>query len=316
MKIVVTGGAGFIGSHFIRALYKRISFQDEVVLIDSLTYAGNKKNFKDFLDYPGFTFFEGDICDPQLPDELFLNASSVVNFAAESHVDRSIESSSDFVHTNVEGTRNLLDLTIRSGVRKFLQVSTDEVYGSIPQGAWDENFPLSPNSPYAASKASADLIVRAYNRTYGLHTNITRCSNNFGTHQFPEKFIPVIIRAIHSGQKVPLYGDGLNRRDWLHVEDHCDALMSVMLDGRNGEVYNIGGGTELTNLDLARKILKLMGSNESLISHVPDRKGHDFRYSVDDTKIRNELGYLPSRSLDSSLLEVINWYKANQNWWD
>jgi dTDP-glucose 4,6-dehydratase len=316
MKIVVTGGAGFIGSHFIRALYKKRGLLDEIVLIDSLTYAGNTKNFKSFLDYPGFVFFEGNICDPKLPSELFANATSVVNFAAESHVDRSIHSSSDFVHTNVEGTRNLLELTIRNDVPKFLQVSTDEVYGSISQGAWDENYPLLPNSPYAASKASADLIVRAYNRTYGLHTNITRCSNNFGTHQFPEKVIPVIIRAVLSGLKVPIYGDGLNRRDWLHVEDHCDALMSVMLDGRAGEIYNIGGGTELTNVDLAKKILKLMGANESSISYVHDRKGHDFRYSVDYTKIRKEFGFLPNRSLDNSLLEVINWYQANLDWWD
>ena len=316
LKVVITGGAGFIGSHFVRELYKDLDSVSEVVVIDSLTYAGRLKNIEDFLDAPTFRFYCGDICDPHLPIDLFSNAYCVVNFAAESHVDRSIFSSGDFIRTNIEGTRNLLELTLRAEVPKFLQVSTDEVYGSITNGSWDEGSPLLPNSPYSASKASADLLVRAYNRTFGLHTNITRCSNNFGTHQYPEKVIPVIIRSILSNNQIPIYGNGSNQRDWLHVEDHCRALKLVMSGGKSGEIYNIGGGTELANIDLARRILELMGANENLIAFVSDRKGHDLRYSVNYTKLNTELGYVPKHSIHNSLVDVIDWYTTNYSWWD
>lgn len=316
LKVVITGGAGFIGSHFVRELYKDLGSVSEVVVIDSLTYAGRLKNVEDFLGAPTFRFYNGDICDPHLPIDLFSNAYCVVNFAAESHVDRSIFSSGDFIRTNIEGTRNLLELTLRAEVPKFLQVSTDEVYGSITNGSWDEGSPLLPNSPYSASKASADLLVRAYNKTFGLHTNVTRCSNNFGTHQYPEKVIPVIIRSILSNNQIPIYGNGSNQRDWLHVEDHCRALKLVMSGGKSGEIYNIGGGTELANIDLARRIVELMGANENLIAFVSDRKGHDLRYSVNYTKLNTELGYVPKHSIDNSLVDVIDWYTTNYSWWD
>ena len=315
MKVIVTGGAGFIGSHFIRELLSDKDSNFQVSLIDSLTYAGNKRNFSDFKDSPNFKFFELDICNTNLASDIFLDSDAIVNFAAESHVDRSIKSSTDFVKTNVDGTHNLLNQAIKFSVPKFIQISTDEVYGSIPVGEWTENSPLLPNSPYAASKASADLIVRSYNKTYGLHTNITRCSNNFGTHQYPEKLIPVIIRKILSGENIPIYGDGQNRRDWLHVIDHCRGIKQVMLGGISGEVYNIGGGTELTNQELARRIMQLMGANENTLTYVEDRKGHDFRYSVSFEKIRTELGYRPVNSIEDSLAEVIDWYMQNPNWW-
>lgn len=288
----------------------------EVTAIDSLTYAGNKENFKDFQKTKNFEFFQGDICDPNLPESLFLDCSIIVNFAAESHVDRSINSSSEFIRTNIQGTHNLLDMANKFKIPKFLQVSTDEVYGSISSGSWHEDYPLLPNSPYAASKASADLLVRSFNKTHGLHTNITRCSNNFGTHQYPEKLIPVIINKVLANQSIPIYGDGQNRRDWLHVLDHCRGIKSVMLRGVSGEIYNIGGGTELTNLDLARKIIQIMGASEELIKFVVDRKGHDQRYSVSFEKIKNELGYEPLESIDSALVEVVEWYIQNPNWWD
>ena len=316
MKIVITGGAGFIGSHFVRNLLTDQSEKFEVTAIDSLTYAGNKENFKDFQKTKNFEFFQGDICDPNLPESLFLDCSIIVNFAAESHVDRSINSSSEFIRTNIQGTHNLLDMANKFKIPKFLQVSTDEVYGSISSGSWHEDYPLLPNSPYAASKASADLLVRSFNKTHGLHTNITRCSNNFGTHQYPEKLIPVIINKVLANQSIPIYGDGQNRRDWLHVLDHCRGIKSVMLRGVSGEIYNIGGGTELTNLDLARKIIQIMGASEELIKFVVDRKGHDQRYSVSFEKIKNELGYEPLESIDSALVEVVEWYIQNPNWWD
>lgn len=316
MKIVITGGAGFIGSHFARDLLLDNDHDFQIVVVDQLTYAGNLKNLRDLETFNRFEFYRGDVCDPNLPAEIFQDASTIVNFAAESHVDRSIESSSSFVRTNIQGTHNLLDMAIKFRVPKFLQISTDEVYGSIQEGSWDENFPLKPNSPYAASKASADLLVNSFNRTYGLHTNITRCSNNFGTHQYPEKLIPVIIKKILAGRQIPIYGDGQNRRDWLHVLDHCRGIRSVMMGGISGEIYNIGGGTELSNLDLARKIVNILGASEDLITFVADRKGHDFRYSVSYEKIERELGYKPIESIDDSLLAVIDWYIQNPDWWD
>ncbi len=312
----MTGGAGFIGSHFVRELIRDQIESLQVLVIDSLTYAGNLRNMLDLEGCASLEFFKGDIADPYLPSWLFEDTASIVNFAAESHVDRSIESSSAFIRTNIQGTHNLLDLARKHAVPKFLQVSTDEVYGSISEGSWDESFPLLPNSPYAASKASADLLVRSFNKTHGLHTNITRCSNNFGTHQYPEKLIPVIIRKVLASEKIPIYGDGQNRRDWLHVLDHCRGIKSVMLSGASGEIYNIGGGTELSNLDLARKIIQIMGASEDLIIFVADRKGHDLRYSVSFEKIEYQLGYSPLESIDKSLVEVVNWYIENPNWWD
>ncbi len=316
MKIVVTGGAGFIGSHFARQLVNDQNGAFEVVVVDLLTYAGSLRNLEDLMELSNFRFVKDDVCNPDLSKEIFSGADAVINFAAESHVDRSIESSAAFIRTNIQGTHNLLDLTVRFGVSRFLQVSTDEVYGSISEGSWDESFPLLPNSPYAASKASADLLVRAFNRTHGLHTNITRCSNNFGTHQYPEKLIPVIIRKILAGQPIPIYGDGQNRRDWLHVLDHCRGIQSVMMGGASGEIYNIGGGTELSNLELVRKIIQIMDASENLITFVQDRKGHDFRYSVSFKKIEEELGYKPIESIDDSFVGVVDWYAQNINWWD
>lgn len=316
MNILVTGGAGFIGSHFVRNLLQNHPNVFRITILDSLSYAGNMKNLVGISNSNDFKFVLGNISDSTLPDDLFDGVEAIVNFAAESHVDRSIASSSEFVNTNIVGTQNLLNKAIRFEIPRFVQVSTDEVYGSISTGSWNEDFPLLPNSPYAASKASADLMVRSFNRTYGLHTNITRCSNNFGTHQYPEKLIPVIIRKICAGEKIPIYGDGQNRRDWLHVLDHCRGIESVMLRGAYGEIYNIGGGTELSNLDLARKIIQIMGADENLISFVEDRKGHDFRYSVSFEKIAGELDYKPRENIDDSLAGIVDWYIHNPNWWD
>jgi dTDP-glucose 4,6-dehydratase len=316
MRLVVTGAAGFIGSHFARQLVTDQTETFQVVAIDSLTYAGNLRNLEDLMGLPNFRFVNGDVCNQSLSDDIFSGTDVVVNFAAESHVDRSIESSDAFIRTNIQGTHNLLNLALKHEVAKYLQVSTDEVYGSISEGSWDESFPLLPNSPYAASKASADLLVRSFSKTYGMHTNITRCSNNFGTHQYPEKLIPVIIRKILAGQQIPIYGDGQNRRDWLHVLDHCRGIRSVMMGGTSGEVYNIGGGTELSNLDLVRKIIQIMNASENLITFVEDRKGHDFRYSVSFKKIEEELGYEPIESIDESLVAVVDWYARNAKWWD
>lgn len=315
MRILVTGAAGFIGSHFARMLVTDQKQAFEVIAVDSLTYAGNLRNLEDLVGLPNFSFIKEDICNSDLPEDIFTELDVIINFAAESHVDRSIESSDAFIRTNIQGTHNLLNLAVKYGVPKYLQVSTDEVYGSISEGSWDESFPLLPNSPYAASKASGDLLVRAFNKTHGLHTNITRCSNNFGTHQYPEKLIPVIIKKILAGQQIPIYGVGQNRRDWLHVLDHCRGIISVMMGGASGEIYNIGGGTELSNLDLARKIIKMMGASEDLIDFVADRKGHDLRYSVSYEKIERELGYKPIKSIDESLLAVIDWYIQNPDWW-
>ena len=316
MRILISGGAGFIGSHFARQLLEGDLEISSLEVIDSLTYAGNYKNLSDLEIFPEFHFVKADICETKMPKSLFQDVDCLINFAAESHVDRSIQSSAAFIRTNIQGTHNLLELAVKYGVPKFLQVSTDEVYGSISEGSWNESFSLLPNSPYAASKASADLLVRAFNKTHGLHTNITRCSNNFGTHQYPEKLIPVIISKILAGEKIPIYGDGQNRRDWLHVLDHCRGVKSVMMNGTSGEIYNIGGGTELSNLDLAKKIIQIMGASEDLISFVADRKGHDLRYSVSFKKIQEELGYAPIESIDESLVGVIDWYTDNPNWWD
>ena len=318
MNILVTGGAGFIGSNFVRmALQNKFpNFEvTKLTVLDLLTYAGDKENLKPIQDDSRFEFVKGDIRDLNLATKLMSNHEYVVNFAAESHVDRSIEGGSEFVSTNVMGTQVLLDAARNSNVKRFLHVSTDEVYGSISEGSWPEDHPLLPNSPYSASKAGSDLLVRAYNRTHKLDTVITRCSNNYGHYQFPEKVMPLFITNILEGKKVPLYGNGLNVRDWLHVDDHCRGIALALVKGKAGEVYNIGGGTELTNIELTHKILKAMNVGEDFIQPVEDRKGHDLRYSVDISKISKELGYKPEVDFDKGLQETINWYKNNESWW-
>jgi dTDP-glucose 4,6-dehydratase len=279
-----------------------------VLVLDKLTYAGKLSNLSSVANNANFEFVQGDICDVELVNSLAAHVDAIVNFAAESHVDRSIENSSAFIQTNVLGTQVLLDAAKNQKVAKFVQVSTDEVYGSILEGSWDENAPLLPNSPYSASKAAADLLVRAYFVTHGLRVCITRCSNNFGPKQDPEKLIPSFILRLNQGQKVPVYGDGLNVRDWLYVEDHCKGIYLALTKGLPGEVYNIGGGTELTNLDLTQKLLKLLNRDKTFIEYVPDRLGHDRRYSVDCTKIQ-KLGYHPSHNFEENLRFTFSWYR-------
>ncbi len=311
----MTGGAGFIGSNFVRRILDG-SFGgiSSVTVLDKLTYAGTLTNLSG-LPKGSYEFVKGDICDQNLVTKLANRHDSIVNFAAESHVDRSIMGAKDFVETNVLGTQTLLEAARRGVVETVIQVSTDEVYGSIVAGSWSEAEPLLPNSPYAASKASADLIARSYHQTYGLDVRITRCSNNYGPNQFPEKLIPRFVTSLIEGNKVPVYGNGSNVRDWLHVDDHCRALFSVLTRGQPGEVYNIGGGTELTNLELTLKILDLMGMDESFIEHVPDRLGHDFRYSVNVEKISRQLGFRPEVSLEVGLSKTVEWYQKNETWW-
>lgn len=287
----------------------------EVTVLDKLTYAGNLANLEPVSGSPRYTFVEGDICDAGLLAELMPGHEAVVHFAAESHVDRSITGAADFVLTNVLGTQQLLQAALNCDVARFVHVSTDEVYGSIEVGSWPEDHPLLPNSPYSASKASSDLIARSYHRTFGLDVRITRCSNNYGPYQFPEKVIPLFVTNLMDGQPVPLYGSGTNVRDWLHVDDHCNGIQMVLDRGRAGEVYNIGGGTELTNVELTERILAAMGAGEEMIKRVADRKGHDLRYSVDITKIHNELGYSPQVPFDQGLAETIDWYRTNEAWW-
>jgi dTDP-glucose 4,6-dehydratase len=318
MKLLVTGGAGFIGSNFVRmALTDK--FPDfnvqQLTVLDLLTYAGDEENLKPVASDKRYKFVKGDIRDLELAKKLMQDADQVVHFAAESHVDRSIEGGSEFVSTNVMGTQVLLDAAKSTNIKRFVHVSTDEVYGSISEGSWPEDHPLLPNSPYSASKAGSDLLVRAYNRTHKLDTVITRCSNNYGQYQFPEKVMPLFITNIIEGKKVPLYGNGLNVRDWLHVDDHCRGIALALTKGRAGEVYNIGGGTELTNVELTHKILKAMGVGEEFIQTVEDRKGHDLRYSVDISKINKELGYSPQVNFEEGLEKTINWYKNNEAWW-
>jgi dTDP-glucose 4,6-dehydratase len=309
MRVLVTGGAGFIGSNFVEmALTDQFPAISSVLVLDKLTYAGKLSNLDSVTNNPNFEFIQGDICDVELVNKLVANIDAIINFAAESHVDRSIENSSEFIRTNVLGTQVLLDAAKKHGVIKFVQVSTDEVYGSILEGSWDENEPLHPNSPYSASKAAADLLARSYFVTHGLNVSITRCSNNFGPKQDLEKLIPNFINKLHQGKKVPVYGDGLNVRDWLYVNDHCQGIYLTLTKGSAGEIYNIGGGTELTNIQLTNKLLKLMGKNESYINYVKDRLGHDRRYSVDYTKIR-ELGFDPSDSFEENLAMTVSWYQ-------
>jgi len=317
MKYFVTGGAGFIGSNYVRGLLSGAwgNKVDAVTVFDAFTYAGNPHNFDAVASDSRLSIIKGDIRDASDIDAALPGHDIVVHFAAESHVDRSIESSSVFVTTNVLGTQQMLEGAMRHGVTTFVHVSTDEVYGSIAEGSWDEEEPLLPNSPYAASKASSDLLARSYFRTYGLDVRITRCSNNFGTHQFPEKVIPLFVTNLIDGKKVPLYGDGLNIRDWLHVDDHCRGIQLVADGGRPGEIYNIGGGTELTNRELTTLILTKCGFDDTMIERVADRLGHDRRYSVDWSKINKELGYSPQNSLETSISSVIDWYRSNEQWW-
>ncbi|WP_374982702.1 dTDP-glucose 4,6-dehydratase [Streptomyces fradiae] len=316
MRVLVTGGAGFIGSHYVRALLDDAyepGAGHTVTVLDKLTYAGNRDNLPAAHDR--LTFVRGDVCDPRLLAEVLPGHDAVVHFAAESHVDRSIEGGADFVRTNVLGTQTLLEAAVRARVGRVVHVSTDEVYGSLETGRWTEESPLLPNSPYAASKAGSDLVARAHWRTHGLDVSVTRCSNNYGPRQHPEKVIPRFVTHLLRGEPVPLYGDGRNRREWLHVDDHCRALHLVLTRGRAGEVYNIGGGDELTNRELTERILALCGADPSMIRHVPDRKGHDLRYAVDDGKIREELGYAPRHGLDEGLAGTVAWYRDHPGWW-
>ncbi len=318
MKILVTGGAGFIGSNFVRQMLDGAypAFADaDVTVLDALTYAGNLANLAPIADSPRYRFVEGDICDAELVAELMPQHDAVVHFAAESHVDRSITGAADFVRTNVLGTQVLLQAALDAGIDRFVHVSTDEVYGSIDEGSWPEDHPLLPNSPYSASKASSDLLARSYARTFGLDVRITRCSNNYGPYQFPEKVIPLFVTNLMDGANVPLYGEGLNVRDWLHVDDHCNGIQMVLDRGRAGEVYNIGGGTELTNRELTGLLLGAMGCDWDRVDRVQDRKGHDLRYSVDISKINAELGYSPQVPFDAGLKDTVDWYRANEAWW-
>jgi dTDP-glucose 4,6-dehydratase len=315
VRILITGGAGFIGSNYVRRIADgTLGGISKITVLDKLTYAGTLTNLLD-VESESFEFVHGDICDSELMDKLVKSHDLVVNFAAESHVDRSINGAKDFVLTNVLGTQTLLDSVKKSDVQTYLQVSTDEVYGSIESGSWSETDPLLPNSPYAASKASADLLGRSYNKTHGMDIRITRCSNNYGRNQFPEKLIPLFVTNLIDRKKVPVYGSGLNVRDWLHVDDHCQGIHLVLTKGKSGEIYNIGGGTQLTNLELTDQILEIMGNGKESIEYVEDRKGHDLRYSVDITKISTELGYEPRVSWKQGIKETINWYQENQNWW-
>ena len=315
MRLLVTGGAGFIGSNYIRMLVNgELKGISKIIVLDKLTYSGNKQNLID-LDSSSYEFIQGDICDIDLVSKLSKQVDAIVNFAAESHVDRSIDSSKEFIQTNVFGTHTLLESARKSNLSTFLQISTDEVYGSISEGSWDEDFPLQPNSPYAASKASADLISQTYHRTYGMDIRVTRCSNNYGPYQYPEKVIPLFITNLIKGKKVPLYGQGLNIRDWLHVSDHCRGIHLVLTKGKPGDVFNIGGGIELSNLELTRFILKAIGASEESIERVADRLGHDFRYSLSIEKITKQLGYKPIVDFESGISQTIEWYKSNQEWW-
>jgi len=319
VKIFVTGGAGFIGSNFARMAIDNTlpGLEDsDITVFDALTYSGTLTNLQDINDSDRFTFVHGDIRNAEDVAAALPGHDAIVHFAAESHVDRSVTDARVFVETNVLGTQILLDQALALKIPRFVHVSTDEVYGSIEEGSWDEAQPLLPNSPYSASKASSDLLVRSYHVTHGLNTSITRCSNNYGTHHFPEKLIPLFVTNLLDGHKVPLYGDGQNIRDWLHVDDHCRGIALVLTQGRAGEIYNIGGGTELSNAELTRALLEATSRDESFIQPVADRLGHDRRYSVDIQKISSELGYAPKVPFDEGLADVVQWYRDNRWWWE
>ncbi|GGP82595.1 dTDP-glucose 4,6-dehydratase [Streptosporangium pseudovulgare] len=317
MKILVSGGAGFIGSHYVRSLlsgeypgYENV----QVTVLDKLTYAGNPANLHPVAGHPRFTFVRGDITDVGLLADVVPGHHVIVNFAAETHVDRSITGPEDFVVTNVHGTQRLLQAALDTGVRTVVQVSTDEVYGSIAEGSWTESEPVLPNSPYAASKAGADLLCRAYHRTYGLDVRVTRCCNNYGPHQYPEKLIPLFVTNLIDGRRVPLYGDGRHVREWLHVDDHCRGIQLVLDKGSGGEIYNIGGGVELTNRELTERLLAAFGVGWEMVEPVPDRLGHDRRYALDSGKIE-QIGYAPLVGFDEGLARTVRWYRDHQEWW-
>ncbi|MFL6239999.1 MAG: dTDP-glucose 4,6-dehydratase [Actinomycetes bacterium] len=317
MRVLVTGGAGFIGSHYVRTLLQDgydIDV-DEVTVLDKLTYAGNMANLDPVAHDKRLTFVQGDICDRVLLGELVPGHDAALNFAAETHVDRSILGAPDFVMTNVVGTQAFLQACLDAGVPRVVQVSTDEVYGSIEEGSWTEESPLLPNSPYSAAKAGGDLITRAYARTHGLNVSITRCSNNYGPYQFPEKVIPLFVTNLLDGRKVPLYGDGLNVRDWLHVDDHCRGIQIVLEKGAPGEIYNIGGGRELNNKELTTILLEACGADWSSVEYVVDRKAHDRRYSLSHNKIA-QLGYEPHMSFEDGIAQTVAWYRDHRDWWE
>jgi dTDP-glucose 4,6-dehydratase len=319
MRILVTGGAGFIGSTYVRNLIcgaYPTTAGARVTVVDKLTYAGNVANLDPVAGSDRYRFVRGNVCDADLLADVVPGHDAIVHFAAETHVDRSIASAAEFAMTNFVGTQALLEAALEAGVGKFVHVSTDEVYGSIEEGSWREAHPLEPNSPYSAAKAGSDLMARAYAKTHGLDVSVTRCSNNYGPYQFPEKVIPLFVTNLMDGTKVPLYGDGGNVRDWLHVDDHCRGIQLVLERGRPGEVYNIGGGTELTNKELTDLLLDACDVGWDMVEYVEDRKGHDRRYSLDITKISGELGYSPQVSFANGLADTVRWYRENRVWWE
>jgi dTDP-glucose 4,6-dehydratase len=316
-NILVTGGAGFIGSNFIKYMLSKYG-NYRIINLDALTYAGNLENLKEVEKHPKYTFIKGSITDRALVDSIVADGvTHIINFAAESHVDRSIENPGIFIETNIMGTQVLLDVAKKYKVEKYMQVSTDEVYGSLGDtGLFTEETALAPNSPYSASKTGADLLVRAYHETFGLPVNITRCSNNYGPYQFPEKLIPLMIANAYENKELPVYGDGKNVRDWLHVDDHCSAIDLVLHNGKSGEVYNIGGNNEKQNIEIIKLVLNYLDKPESLIKYVKDRPGHDRRYAIDSTKIQNELGWKPKYTFENGMEDTVKWYLNNKEWWD
>ena len=314
MKLLVTGGCGFIGNNFIRHMLNK--YPDyEIANLDKLTYAGNLDNLLDLEDNPNYSFIQGDICDPQIVNKLMKSVDHVVHFAAESHVDRSIEDGSVFVETNVLGTNTLLQSALEYKIKKFVHISTDEVYGSTKSGSFKETDILTPSSPYSSSKAGSDLLAQSYYITYGLPVIITRCTNNFGPYQYPEKLIPFFVTNLLENKKVPVYGTGTNVRDWIYVLDHCKAVDFVLHSGAEGEIYNVGGGNEKTNIEITHKILELLGKDESMVEYVKDRPGHDFRYSLNCSKL-NKLGWEPEYSFEEALEATVKWYTEYKWWWE
>src|SRR3989338_3128382 len=313
MKLLVTGGCGFIGSNFIRLMLKKYPAY-KIVNLDKLTYCGNTDNLRDIESDKRYAFIKGDICDKKIVEKLMKDCDAVINFAAESHVDRSISDASEFIRTNIHGVYTLLEAAKRHNIKRFIQISSDELYGSIHKGSFKEDSPIMPNSPYSAAKAGGDHLAMAYYKTFKLPVIVTRSSNNFGPYQYPEKVIPLFITNLLENKKVPLYGDGLNVRDWLYVIDNCDAIDLILHKGKIGEIYNIGGSFEIPNIELTKIILKNLGKTDKIINYVPDRLGHDRRYSLDSSKVR-KLGWKPSKDFNIAIKETINWYKNNTTWW-